>query len=461
MAIVQKHGLGQQVTVQGCRINTGLGVIYVPEDKLQRALREIDATVAGPVSVRAYHSLISFLQSLTCVVGASRSASYGLFAPLAGSLALDPEATLTLPHAIKAQLLTWKQRLLQCAGAPLHAAVDRQTWAGLPPAVVDAPVAFYLRSDASKEGARLPGLGGALGGTLWRYPADAPLAPDELGLPIGVLEFAAYYGTVEVFAATVDADALVVSEVDALASADALTAESARSALMQLVHARLLAMPAFVALKRRHAVGHIFGDANIMADAASRGDYDVARDLAAQLGMALQWLPHGPLLPALMRDLVALHQGAAPPNTALAQTTHGTANLNMVGSPIAHRLLACSCGTQKARARTPQRRPLRLLFALGPPNTALAQTTRGCANLHMVGSPVAHLGTVIDTSDLESNSCRPLPALRPSESHLLLACGPLPFEPPFTRQAELAAARFQLAPAPPSLFPLASPVRTA
>ncbi|KAL1496076.1 hypothetical protein AB1Y20_014703 [Prymnesium parvum] len=77
-------------------------------------------------------------------------------------------------------------------------------------AAADAPVAFYLRSDASKEGARLPGLGGALGGTLWRYPNNASLAREELALPIGVLEFAAYYGTVEVFGDTVDSDALVV-----------------------------------------------------------------------------------------------------------------------------------------------------------------------------------------------------------------------------------------------------------
>ncbi|KAL1525195.1 hypothetical protein AB1Y20_020065 [Prymnesium parvum] len=47
MAIVQKHGLGQQVTVQGCRFNTGLGVVFIPEDKLRRAIRELDEALAG------------------------------------------------------------------------------------------------------------------------------------------------------------------------------------------------------------------------------------------------------------------------------------------------------------------------------------------------------------------------------------------------------------------------------
>ena len=40
MAIVQKHGLGQQVTVQGFRSNSGLGLVFFPEDKLRRALLE-------------------------------------------------------------------------------------------------------------------------------------------------------------------------------------------------------------------------------------------------------------------------------------------------------------------------------------------------------------------------------------------------------------------------------------
>ncbi|KAL1504652.1 hypothetical protein AB1Y20_008432 [Prymnesium parvum] len=91
MAIVQKHGIGQQVTVQGCRFNTGLGIVFVPEDKLRRAIHELDAAVAGQVCLREYHSLVSFLQSLTFVIGMSRSAAYGLFTTLLASGASHPE----------------------------------------------------------------------------------------------------------------------------------------------------------------------------------------------------------------------------------------------------------------------------------------------------------------------------------------------------------------------------------
>lgn len=334
MAIIQKHGIGQQVTVQGCRFNTGLGIVFVPEDKLRRAVRELDVAIHGDICLREYHSLVSFLQSLTFVVGMSRSASYGLFRPLT-SHAQDPDALLPLSDSIKAQLVAWRSRLLSCAGAPLHAALDSASPA--PPTALNvSPATFYIRSDASKDGAALPGLGGALGALLWRYPNDSALTAAELNLPIAVLEFAAYYGAVEVFADLISADAFVVSEVDALASADSIAAEAARSALMQRVHERLLLLPAFRKLDGRHAVGHIFGEANVLADAASRGNFDVARELAAQLGMVLQWRPHGPLLPLLMAELVALHSAAQPPCTALAQTALGSHNNNMTGSPFAH-----------------------------------------------------------------------------------------------------------------------------
>ncbi|KAL3903045.1 MAG: hypothetical protein SGPRY_011829, partial [Prymnesium sp.] len=40
MAIVAKHGIGSQVTVQGVRVNTCWGAVFVPEDKARRALTD-------------------------------------------------------------------------------------------------------------------------------------------------------------------------------------------------------------------------------------------------------------------------------------------------------------------------------------------------------------------------------------------------------------------------------------
>ncbi|KAL1524015.1 hypothetical protein AB1Y20_018929 [Prymnesium parvum] len=107
------------------------------------------------------------------------------------------------------------------AQAPLsiHAAIDHAP--GGRPVVIPATasVVFFLRSDASKDGARLPGLSGALGVLLWRYPHDySPLSAAEFDLPAiaAVLEFAAYFiiGTVETYADLIASDVMVVSEVD-------------------------------------------------------------------------------------------------------------------------------------------------------------------------------------------------------------------------------------------------------
>ncbi|KAL3902227.1 MAG: hypothetical protein SGPRY_012162, partial [Prymnesium sp.] len=67
IAIVQKHGLGQQVTVQGFRFNTGLGIVFVPADKLRRALLELQREIYGQLTLASYQSLLVILESLPFV----------------------------------------------------------------------------------------------------------------------------------------------------------------------------------------------------------------------------------------------------------------------------------------------------------------------------------------------------------------------------------------------------------
>ena len=73
------------------------------------------------------------------------------------------------------------------------------------------------------------GVGGVLGGSYWSYLLDE----SERCLPIAVLEAAAWYGVVAAFAAVIPPDALVLGEVDALATVDTLTDDAASSPLMQ------------------------------------------------------------------------------------------------------------------------------------------------------------------------------------------------------------------------------------
>ncbi|KAL3926895.1 MAG: hypothetical protein SGPRY_003084 [Prymnesium sp.] len=330
MAIVQKHGLGQQVTVQGFRFNSGLG-----------------------------HSI------------------------------RDPESPVLLSPQIRQQLREWRSRLVSNAGAPFTAAVHHLTSSRCLPDPDSAPAVFFLRSDASKEGARLPGLGGALGGRLVRYPWGASLSAEEMLLPIAVLEFAAYFMIVDSCVASLPGEALLVSEVDALSSADALAADAASSPLMQHVHLRFLALPAFSSIVRRHSVAHVYGEGNVMADAVSRGKYDVAESLGQQqLGLAITYEPPGPRLCSLMNELVALHHTSS-------QTQKGVHNNNMTGPPlVAHQAPGLSST---------------LLDKLVSPRHTFAQTQRRSYNNNMTGSPFAHsdyVASLLDTTDLERSPGR-------------------------------------------------------
>jgi hypothetical protein len=185
MAIVQKQMIGQFVTNQGLRFHSGLGIVYVPHDKLRRSFSSISQAEAGTLSLRDYHSLLGLLQSLIFVVGLRRSSTFGLWEPLSGAADFHPERLLSPSPAICERLAGWRARLAECAGASFEAGVEHSS-EGHVPLPRDARLVFVFRSDASKDGARLPGLGGCLGGKGWRYPDATPLSAAELELPIAV-----------------------------------------------------------------------------------------------------------------------------------------------------------------------------------------------------------------------------------------------------------------------------------
>ena len=312
MAIVQKHGLGQLVTVQGFRFHSGLGIVYVPEDKARRTLCDLEAAAADEMLLTDYRSLLGLLQSLMFVVGMRRSSAYGLYTPLAGRLSVAPDEMLRITPAIVEKLRAWRERLAQCGGAPFSAAVP-----DLSDSVLDrlryAPLIFYLRTDACTTGTVRdrqvdPGLGGAIGGLVWRYA----LSPAEAELPIAVTEFAAVYGGLATQGRRVPTSALLLLEADALATVDTLAGDASRSPAMQLVHDRLLEHPQYVRLQRSMMVAQVHGPNNVMADYASRNNVQGLQAMAAQLGLALEFDTPAPELKRLMDQLLRLHRLDVP-----------------------------------------------------------------------------------------------------------------------------------------------------
>lgn len=117
---------------------------------------------------------------------------------------------MPLPPSVVATLQAWQLRLANCSDAPLHSGVPSldNAW----DAPEDGMPIFYIRSDASRDNARTPALGGVMGGAYWHYP----LSSEERTLPISTLEFAAAVAAILVFANMIPLGALVVLEVDAL-----------------------------------------------------------------------------------------------------------------------------------------------------------------------------------------------------------------------------------------------------
>lgn len=350
------------VTLQGFGFHSGLGLVFVPEDKAQRALRQLAAAADGRVTLQEYHSLFGLLQSMLFVMGMRRAATYGLYAPLSGRLYLEPEELAKITPSIVATLRQWSERLVRCAGVPFSAAVH------LPgpdsSLLLSAPAVFFLRSDASKEGARIPALGGVLGGSYWHFPLDTP----HMQLPIAVLEFVAAVATYAVFAEPLPSGALFLLEVDALATAQALASDAARSPLMQYVHRFFMALPSYEKHHHRLLCVHIFGEANVAADAASRGDFDTLRALFSQLGLAPLRVDSPAWVPCLLVSLLSLQRGEDVPLPAChttASTALGVFNPSMWQVPLSLTIGRSDGGSPPRLSLRPHQQ--RRLFRRCPP----------------------------------------------------------------------------------------------
>ena len=311
MAIVLKHEIGQCVKTQGCVLHTGLGLAYVPADKLRRTVAELlRVTADPPMPLRDYQSLVGLLQSLLFLTSLRRSATFGLYTPFAGLVEIDPEELLRATPLILRQVAEWLRVLCTKAGCSLEAGVPLSRGADALRGI-EAPAVFFLRSDACKTGAEFPGLGAALGGKGWRFPDKEGLSEAHLSLPIAVTEFAAAFGAIVSFGDEVPEDCLVVLEVDALSTADALATEAASSPLMQHVYLRLCEHPTFMRVKDRLLIAHVHGERNVISDAWSRGKFQVLKQLCAQLGLAFQTVDSPAELGTLLDELVQVQAARA------------------------------------------------------------------------------------------------------------------------------------------------------
>ena len=215
------------------------------------------------------------LRAVSCV---SRNHMYGLYEPHKQEAReqLGPSMQVVPNGLMKGQLSRWLHVLARSGGASVLAAVA--------PASARAPgVPVYVSSaDAATDGEH-PGMGGFLHGQWWHVPVDERARGL---LHITALELLATGINAITFSEQLRGHPRVLLLSDALATPYVLT-RRARSNHLATIHEMLLADPSFAALARVADCAHVWGDANIAADLASRLKIDELTQLCRQLSVKM------------------------------------------------------------------------------------------------------------------------------------------------------------------------------
>ena len=323
-----KQQLGICVKWLGGALAAGLGLIWIPRDKAARAALGLADAIANRMEVGEYRRLAGFLVSIHFMVGSDKTLLSHIFRPVKPGNEIDggPQTLVYCDELMRATLQRWQALVLNTPGAPALSAA-----APTPPCTT-AP-RHRIRTDAALQGTPSPGLGGCMYGTWWAIAiADWPGLE---GLDIPHLELLAACVGLITFAEMLSEAEHVELDTDALATAVALT-DRAKSPDLQAILDILMLRPEYQALARRLGVSQLFGAANIMSDAASRGYINTLNAVADALGIKTKRIEISEAAADFLTDAVtAITRRRA--QASWGATSRGTHNLNMDGNmPIAH-----------------------------------------------------------------------------------------------------------------------------
>jgi hypothetical protein len=278
MAIDEKRQLGTSITNLGMHLFFDTGKVVVPEQKVLRALGDLQRTSVGDIGFGDYRSMMGLLEHLVVFNACKRDIFYGMYRPFlnGGGGPTDPVPTtqLLLKHVQR-----WQHLLSNTAGCDF--------FHSLPDSIPVSPSlrTFHLFSDAALLGARIPGLGGWFHGMWWSLPI--PMA--MVRVPIAHLEFLAAAISLMVFehyvlpSPEVHTSLEVHLHIDGSASPQVLSGCSARSTMMQIMHDMLCDLEPYKIMEDRLWSRHTWGETNPLADAASRGNYEALIRLARRI----------------------------------------------------------------------------------------------------------------------------------------------------------------------------------
>ena len=323
-----KQQIGVCVTWLGGTLAAGLGLVWIPREKVARAAHGLHKALANEMEVGDYRRLVGFLVSVLFMLGGDRDLLSFIFRPMAPhrELSRGPATLVICDPNQRLTLARWSALLLNTPGAAAMSAVE------FTPRAVNAP-RHRIRTDAALQGTPRPGLGGCLYGVWWALAiADCP-GLEMLDIPhlellaacIGLLTYADILRDAE----HIDMD------TDALATAVGLT-NRAKSPALQAILSALHDSPIYKELAPRLGVSHLFGAANILSDAASRGYDETLQSVAKALGVTAKRIELSEAARTFLSDaldrLAKTRSGAGKGSTA-----RGRQNLNLDGNmPVAH-----------------------------------------------------------------------------------------------------------------------------
>ena len=355
-----KQQIGVCVIWLGGTLAAGLGLVWIPKEKVARAALGLRTTLDGNMPVGDYRRLIGFLVSVLFMLGGDRNLLNHVFRPLKpgysppNEIDKGPATLVEIDECMGPTLERWLRLILNTPGAAAMSAVSPT------PPMASAP-RHRIRTDAALQGTPRPGLGGCMYGLWWALAiADQP-GLETLDIPH--LELLAACLGILTYAEMLQGAEHIDIDTDALATAIALQ-ERARSPTLQAILDTLMLSPVYQEIAPRLGVVHLYGASNILSDAASRGYDETLHAVADALGITPKRIDLSTeaqrFLQEALDKITGLRPGAGKGSTAIH-----SGNPNLRGDhPIAHG------GAGTSPPRSPTAAPLQPFHGARPPHCA-------------------------------------------------------------------------------------------
>jgi hypothetical protein len=285
----EKKQLGFSVTWCGVLHLCMLGLVVIPEDKIQRTLLKLNVATSGHLAICDYESLVGMLGFVCFILKLNRSTMTALYEPLKLKGVSGPQSRVIPSRKLVNVWNKWAERLVTAHGAPITVALP-----SVEP-IYSGKRTFVWYGDAAVKGTRFPGLCGYSHGVAWLFKLTARHLR-LLQKYISALEFLVLIGNIMMYGASIPAGVLVLMQSDSLVSVRVLgrvewrLKDNVKSPLMRYLLGVLQARPEYMRLKEQLVLGQVYGEGNNLADNGSRGDIDIMTNTCHQLGVKLRWL---------------------------------------------------------------------------------------------------------------------------------------------------------------------------